>query len=126
MENAGTQRVTHLQTEYLQMQEIVEKRRRKRRKGLIRRLTAFALIFTAVCVFMISALVSQNNRLNSALAQKSKLEKNLGAQTQSAAQLKQRIDLLHDKNYIGEIARRDYLLSKKGEIIFSKPTTGGR
>ncbi|GGL64209.1 FtsB family cell division protein [Sporolactobacillus putidus] len=126
MENAGIQRVTRLQTDYVQSLEIIEKRRKKRRKGLIRRLAAFAVAFTAICVFMVSSLVSQTHSLDSAQAQKSKLEKKLSAQNAHDGQLKQRIHLLNDKNYIGEVARRDYLLSKNGEIIFSKPSTDGR
>ncbi|MDD9150702.1 MULTISPECIES: FtsB family cell division protein [unclassified Sporolactobacillus] len=125
MENAGTQRVAHLHTDYAQSLEIIEKRQKKRRKGLIRRLIAFAVVFVAVCIFMVSSLVAQTHRLNGALAQKAKLEKSLNAQNVYDSQLKQRIRLLNDKNYIGEVARRDYLLSKNGEVIFSKSSIDG-
>ncbi|RYL88192.1 DivIC [Sporolactobacillus sp. THM7-4] len=121
MENARNQRVTQIQTDYVQSQELIRKRKIKRRRGLIRRLAAFALVFTVVCFLMVSSLVSQSNKLNTAVAQKTDLQKKLKASSDDARQLKQRIRLLHDKQYIGEIARRDYLLSGKGEIIFSKP-----
>ncbi|TGA96534.1 DivIC [Sporolactobacillus shoreae] len=120
MSQAEQQRVMHLRTEYVQSQEIAGKRKMKHRRGLIRRLIAFAVIVGAVCAFMLSSLASQGHQLNSALGQKAVLEKQLSASEQNAAQLKKHIQLLHDNNYIGEIVRRDYLLSKKGEIIFSK------
>ncbi|MDF2909208.1 MAG: DivIC [Sporolactobacillus laevolacticus] len=121
MESAGAGRVTRLQTSYLQSQEMNEKRRRKRRKGLVRRLVAFFVVFALACTFMISSLLSQSHHLSQALETKAGLEKQLVDSKQQASALKKRIQLLHNKKYIGEIARRDYLLSNKGEIIFSKP-----
>ncbi|MFX3619037.1 MAG: septum formation initiator family protein [Sporolactobacillus sp.] len=113
--------VTPLQTEYLQSQQIVEKRKEKRRRGLFRRLTVFTVLFTIVCVVMAVSLISQSREINSVVKQKQTLEKQIAASTDNAKKLKQHIKLLHNKQYIGEIARHDYLLSKKGEIIFSKP-----
>ncbi|MFT8318652.1 MAG: septum formation initiator family protein [Sporolactobacillus sp.] len=113
--------VTPLQTEYLQSQQIVEKRKEKRRRGLFRRLTVFTVLFTIVCVVMAVSLISQSREINNVVKQKQTLEKQIAASTDNAKKLKQHIKLLHNKQYIGEIARHDYLLSKKGEIIFSKP-----
>lgn len=125
MNQAESQRVMHLQTDYFRSQEIAEKRVRKHRKGLIRRLIAFAIIVAAAGSFMLSSLASQGHQLNRTLEQKAALEKQVSVSEQNIAQLKKRINLLHNKNYIGEIARQDYLLSKKGEIIFSKPSHSG-
>lgn len=113
--------VTPLQTEYLQSQQIVEKRKEKRRRGLLRRLTVFAVLFMIVCAVMVASLISQTREINSAVKQKQTLEKQVTVSTTEAKKLKKRVKLLHNKQYIGEIARHDYLLSKKGEIIFSKP-----
>lgn len=121
MESAGVERVTRLQNNYLQSQEMNEKRKRKRHKGLIRRLTAFFIVFALACAFMISSLISQSHKLNAASQEKISLQKQLNQSKSQAVELKKRISLLHNKKYIGEIARRDYLLSNKGEIIFSKP-----
>lgn len=123
MNQSGAQRVTHLRTEYVQSREIAEKRNIKRRRGLIRRLTAFAVIFTVACSAMLSVLNAQGRQLDQAVSRQSSLEKQISASQDDVAQLKERIQRLHDKKYIGEIARRDYLMSDsdKGEIIFSKP-----
>jgi cell division protein DivIC len=120
-----TERVTKLRSPYIQSREIAEKRKEKRRKGLRRRLVAFAVVFTAICSLMIWSLSVQIGRLNAAEAQKAALEKQVDTSQQRTGQLKKRIRLLNDKKYIGEIARQDYLLSKKGEIIFSKPDKSG-
>lgn len=121
MKAANINDVAHIRTDYVQSQELYEKIKAKRRKGLIRRLIAFAVIFAIVASFMVSSILSQSNRLSGMAVQKEHLEKKLQSSKKDTKVLKQHIRLLHDKDYIGEIARRDYLLSKKGEIIFSKP-----
>ncbi|MCL1632474.1 septum formation initiator family protein [Sporolactobacillus sp. CPB3-1] len=121
MESAGAERVTRLQTQYLHTHELDEKRKRKRRRGLIRRLIAFFVVFALACTFMITTLFSQSHKLSQAGREKVSLQKQLTQSKSQAVDLKKRIQLLHNKEYIGEVARRDYLLSKKGEIIFAKP-----
>ncbi len=121
MERAGVERVTRLQNNYLQSHELNEKRKRKRQKGLMRRLLAFFVVFALLSTFMISSLISQSHQINEATQTKKSLQKQLSQSKHEASDVKKRIKLLHDKDYIGEIARRDYLLSNKGEIIFSKP-----
>lgn len=118
-------RIAHLQNEYLQSQQIAEQKRQHRRKGLIHRLMAFAILFMLVCSVMVGSLISQAGKYHRIEGQKQALEKKVNASVAQAEQLKKRIKLLHNKQYIGEIARHDYLLSKKGEIIFSKPENGG-
>ncbi|RYM04883.1 DivIC [Sporolactobacillus sp. THM7-7] len=125
MESTRVRPVTPIRTDYVQSQEILMKRNKRRLKGLIRRLIAFTVIFAAVCFFMVSSLVSQSKKIDAAQAEKSQLKQKVEAADKQTGQLKKRIHLLHDKDYVGEIARRDLLLSKKGEIIFSKPKTNG-
>lgn len=121
MNEPGSQRVRHLRTDYVQSLEIAEKRLRKRRKGLIRRLITFCVLVIIAGSFMVSSLLSQGHQLAKALDQKTALEKQISMSQKNASQLNKRIRLLHDKNYIGELVRKNYLLSKKDEIIFSKP-----
>jgi Septum formation initiator len=121
MNQPEMQRVRHLRTDYSQSQEIAEKRIRKRRKGLIRRLIVFCIVVILAGAFMFSSLFSQGHQLAKALDQKAALEKQISMSQKNVGQLNKRIRLLHDKNYIGELVRKNYLLSKKDEIIFSKP-----
>ncbi|GAY77660.1 cell division protein DivIC [Sporolactobacillus inulinus] len=99
----------------------MKKRKRKRQKGLMRRLLAFLVVFALLSTFMISSLISQSHQINEAMQTKKGLQKQLNQSKHEASDVKKRIKLLHDKDYIGEIARRDYLLSNKGEIIFQNP-----
>lgn len=121
MNEPGSQRVRHLQTDYVQSLEIAEKRLRKRRKGLIRRLITFGVFVILAGSFMVSTLLSQGHQLAKATDQKTALEKQISNAQGKETLLKKRINLLHDKKYIGELVRKNYLLSKKDEIIFSKP-----
>ncbi|RYL89833.1 septum formation initiator family protein [Sporolactobacillus sp. Y61] len=123
MDQMVSQRVTRLRTEYVQTREIAEKRKKKRRRGLIRRLAAFAVVFTVICTVMAASLVAQGHQMDQALAHKAALEKQIDTSDKHISQLKKEITLLHDDDYIGQIARRDYLMSDqdKNEIIFSRP-----
>jgi cell division protein DivIC len=121
MNEPDRQRVRHLRTDYVQSREIAEKRFRKRRKGLIRRLITFCLVVILAGSFMFSSLLSQSRQLAKADDQKTTLEKQIAKAQDKENVLKKRIRLLHDKNYIGQLVRKNYLLSKKDEIIFSKP-----
>ncbi|MFD2617459.1 FtsB family cell division protein [Terrilactibacillus laevilacticus] len=120
MKAARTTDVRHIRSEYVQSQEVYEKFRKKRRKGLMRRLVAFGIVLTVIVGFLTSIISSKSDQIDSKLTQKEHLEQKLRASKEDEKALKHNIRLLHDKDYIGDIARRDFLLSKKGEIIFSK------
>jgi cell division protein DivIC len=55
--------------------------------------------------------------------QKLEANKELASAASEEKSLQRQIKLLHDKNYIGELAREKYLMSKKGEIIFASPNS---
>ncbi|MFT8872647.1 MAG: septum formation initiator family protein [Sporolactobacillus sp.] len=115
--------VTKLVNGYLPSEQVAEKRRRKRRRALFRRLTVFLALFAAACVWMVSSLVSQAHDMTRYDAQKQQLNRQLQDSMRQTSQLRHRVKLLHNKEYIGEIARQDCLLSKDGEIIFSKSSS---
>lgn len=124
MRYSRTQRIAQVRAESVRPLEMVEKRKRNRRRGLIRRLIAFSVLFGVVAALMLTTLFSQAGRLDAASQQKNQLEKKLTESKKESGQLQKQINLLHDKEYIGEIARRDLLLSGDGEIIFEVP--GGK
>ncbi|TCP22534.1 cell division protein DivIC [Scopulibacillus darangshiensis] len=123
MKAEGRSRVAQIRPEYTKSKEIHEKVRRKRRKGLMRRLAAFAVLFMLIVGSMVSYIFTQTGQISEKNAQKEQLQQKLDDSKKQEAKLKHNIRLLHDKDYIGEIARRDFLLSKDGEIIFSQPDT---
>ncbi|WP_158077188.1 FtsB family cell division protein [Caenibacillus caldisaponilyticus] len=114
-------RVTQLHSDYVASREVYEKWRRKRRKGLIRRLVAFFVLFGLVTAAMVNVLQSQYARLHEMNDQKAEVEKRLSDVKDEQKALRREIQLLHNDDYLGKLIRRDYYMSKNGEIIFASP-----
>lgn len=123
MESAKRSRVSQIRPEYARSKQIDDKRRKKHKRGLIRRLVAFAVLFVFVIVSMGTTLTHQAVAIHEKESQKAALAKKVNHSVKKEADLKHKISLLHNKDYLGELARKDFLLSKKGEVIFSKPGT---
>lgn len=121
MESAKRSRVAQIRPEYVRSKEIYEKKRKKRKRGLVRRLAAFAILFTFIVAGMVTTLSHQSSKINQKEAQKTQLAKKLDESVKKEKSLKHKITLLHNKDYIGELARKEFLLSKDGEVIFSSP-----
>lgn len=96
-----------------------EKINTKKRRGLIRRLTVFTAAALFISYVLVSTLVSQASALEAKAEEKKQLEQELAALNKDEKQLKEEIVKLNDDEYIAKIARRDYFLSEKGEIIFN-------
>ncbi|MFC7394741.1 FtsB family cell division protein [Scopulibacillus cellulosilyticus] len=123
MNPTGKFGVTSINTDYVASKEIHEKKMRKRRKGLIRRLTVFVIILAVVVGGMVSVILSQRSQIEQKETQKEQLEKKLKDEKHNEKVYRSKVRLLHNKDYIGELARKDFLLSKKGEIIFPSHDT---
>jgi cell division protein DivIC len=91
----------------------------QKRIGLIRRLTAFGILAAVISIFMISTLISQASAISDKKEEKARLTKQLAQMKQKEKHLKDEIVKLNDEEYIKKIARRDYFLSEKDEIIFN-------
>jgi cell division protein DivIC len=118
---SGGQGVSRIHNDYVTSKELSEKIRRKRRRGLIRRLLAFAILL-AFCIGSLSTIIhNQYEKMGLIQQQKLQVNNQLASANSEEKSLQLQIKLLHDKNYIGELAREKYLMSKKGEIIFASP-----
>jgi cell division protein DivIC len=113
------EKVTKLNSPYYISQEQKEKMLQRRRKGLIRRLTVFGILVAVVSYVMISTLFSQAAALDEKLKEKKRLQHELTELKKEQKLLEEEIVKLNDDEYIAKIARRDYFLSKDGEIIFN-------
>src|SRR5690625_2306615 len=93
-------------------------RNRRRKKRLIQRLV-FA---SAVIVITFGVLLTYHLKQRSLNADKQEQYEELTEQItileQEEKELLEEIDLLNDEEYILDIARTNYFLSKKGELIF--------
>ncbi|WP_026673670.1 FtsB family cell division protein [Alkalihalobacterium bogoriense] len=94
---------------------------KRKKRGLIRRLSALFIIGAAVGSVTIMTIHTQAKSLNEIEEQKQVLEQELKQLEAEQAFLEQEIINYNDMEYIAEIARRDYFLSKEGEILFKLP-----
>ncbi len=106
---------------YMQEKQVYEKIKRRRRRGLYRRLIAYSIITVILSVSFISVLFSQYELLSEKKLEKEQLEKQLEMVKEEEQNLREEIKKLNDYEYIGELARRDYFFSDEGEIIFTFP-----
>lgn len=114
-------RVTKLHSGYVKEQERNERIATKRKRLIIRRLAVFLLFASLISYFMISTLVSQASSLEEIKEEQQQLHAELKALKKDETILKEEIVKLNDDEYIAKLARKDYFLSDKGEIIFNIP-----
>ena len=86
-----------------------------------RRLAVFFVVATAVCIVLVSTMVSQNARLAEKEAQKTKVQEELMTVQEQQKMLELQIAKLQDDEYIAKLARKEYFSSEAGEIIFTIP-----
>jgi cell division protein DivIC len=93
----------------------------RKKKLLMRRLTTFFVCAAVIGFIMISTLISQSSTLKEKRAEKENLDGQLLALEKQEAELQDQISKLNDEEYLAKLARKDLLLSQKGEIIFNIP-----
>ncbi|WP_108672119.1 FtsB family cell division protein [Peribacillus acanthi] len=116
-------KVTKMETAYVNQQISKVQASSKKRKGLFRRLVFFGIIAAVLSVLAVSTLISQAAVLDEKEKEKAILDKELSKLEKKQTLLEEEIIKLNDDEYIAKIARRDYFLSNKGEIIFNLPKT---
>ncbi|MFD1706512.1 septum formation initiator family protein [Siminovitchia sediminis] len=113
--------VTTLENNYTIEQEIAARSAARRKKLLIRRLSVFFVFSLLVCTLLISTLVSREAALKAKETEKAKAEERLTELEKQQLRLENEIVKLNDDEYIAKLARSEYFLSDKGEIIFNIP-----
>ncbi|REJ19134.1 MAG: cell division protein DIVIC [Caldibacillus debilis] len=106
---------------YMNHEQVKKKIYERRRKLLIRRLTAFFAVAFVVLYFYSSALISQSELLDGKRKELEAAEKQYEQLKDRQAVLKDEIKKLQDEEYIGKFARKEYFLSGENEIIFAPP-----
>lgn len=118
MKSAQQGKVKELNSYYIEQQEKVIGQKSKTHKGLIRRLSVLGIFVAIVIVVTGLTLYSQKSILDDKLAKNQQLEADFAYQQLVERDLHDEIESLNNLEYISEIARRDYYLTKPGEIIF--------
>ncbi|WP_325048968.1 FtsB family cell division protein [Peribacillus saganii] len=110
-----------IQSPYVKQHEKKVQTGEKKRRGLIRRLTLYAVFAVVLSIASASALISQAAVLEEKTAEKKNLQEKLDKLENKEVLLEEEIVKLNDDDYIAKIARKDYFLSNKGEVIFNLP-----
>lgn len=110
-----------MENAYTKQQMMKEKVMARRKKLLFRRLAVFGIIALASVYLLVSTLILRNHQLEVKQAEKAKLEKKLADLKKKKTYLQDEVVKLNDDNYIAKLARSEYFLSEKGEIIFNIP-----
>ncbi|MCR2823390.1 FtsB family cell division protein [Lederbergia panacisoli] len=113
--------ITSLETNYMKQQEVIMRRTAKRKKLLIRRLSIFLILTVALSYLIISTFIFRSDVLEAKKKEEAKLEKTLAELEKKQSSLENEIVKLNDDDYIAKLARSEYFLSEKGEIIFNIP-----
>jgi cell division protein DivIC len=121
MSAVRSRNISKLQTQYAIQQESMEVSTKKKRQLLYRRLTAFFVMAGVISFFMISTYLSQLSALEEKETEKKQLEKQLSGLEKKKQILEEEIIKLNDDEYIAKLARKEYFLSEKNEIIFNLP-----
>ncbi|MFJ7367693.1 septum formation initiator family protein [Peribacillus frigoritolerans] len=121
MSSLRKRKVAKIENPYVAQQEKKVQTVEKKKRGLMRRLTLYSVFAAVFLIFAVSTLITQNVALDEKVQQKQELKGKLAKLKKDETLLKEEIVKLNDDDYIAKIARRDYFLSEKGEIIFTLP-----
>ncbi|MED3776598.1 septum formation initiator family protein [Geobacillus stearothermophilus] len=113
--------VTKLASTYAAKQEEKQRRASRRRRILAIRFAFWSLLLAVVASVLVYALHLQAKTVDAKRAEKERLTKQLAELKRQKKQMKEEMKRLHDDDYIAELARKKYYLSKDGEIIFVLP-----
>ena len=113
--------VASIQTEYVRSLQKKEERIHARKVRLYRRLTVYAIAAMIILGTLTHTFISQKQALSVKEQKKVELLAELEEVTAEQEMLKRQIVKLSDDDYIAKLARKNYFLSDKNEIIFSTP-----
>ncbi|MGC4378607.1 septum formation initiator family protein [Fictibacillus sp. Mic-4] len=111
--------ITELNSSYVKEHHLLKRKEAKRKRGLIRRLTLFAIVALVFAFVIISTISRQTAAIEEKEQQQKQLEGKLQHLKGKKAQLKDKVHKLNDPDYILEIARRDLFMTEKGETLFN-------
>ncbi|MFY0778811.1 septum formation initiator family protein [Peribacillus simplex] len=121
MSSLRKRKVAKIENPYVAQEEKKVQTVEKKKRGLMRRLTLYSVFAAVFLILAVPTLITQNVALDEKVQQKEELKGKLAKLEKDETLLKEEIVKLNDDDYIAKIARRDYFLSEKGEIIFTLP-----
>lgn len=120
-EGKSPARIAAIHTEYVHSLQQKVERKKARKIRLYRRLTVFALIAIVILGVLTHTFVEQKKMLALKEQEKTELLADIKDAEEEHELLTRNIANLNDDEYIAKLARQEYFLSEKDEIIFSMP-----
>lgn len=116
--NKREQRIYSIRSEYMEQYERQQKRNQRRKRSLIQRLVIAGVLMLATVAYMVHYHLEQRSVYSEKLKEYEALQSEMSELKKTEEELKEEIKLLSDEDYILEIARTNYFLTKEGELIF--------
>lgn len=110
--------IAKIQSEYMNQYNAKVGREQRRKKRLMQRLIMFSMVVVVVFGMLTMYHINQRSLHAEKAEEFEQLQKQMAFLEKQENELQEEIDLLSDKEYILDIARTNYFLSKKGELIF--------
>lgn len=118
MARVNRKNVERMESTYMDHYDMKVERMKRRKKRFIRRFSLVSLAMLAGFVFLFTYHINQRTTYSNTLEQYNELSEQMDGLVTKEQELLEEIELLKDEDYILDIARSSYFLSKKGEIIF--------
>lgn len=113
--------VASIETEYVRSLQKKEIWRNKQKKRLRKKLFFYALVAFVVFGGLTNMYIQQKQTLQDKEQEKAETLAKLEEAKDEQEHLKLQLVKLDDEDYIAKLARKEYFLSNKNEIIFSVP-----
>lgn len=86
-----------------------------------RRLTIWFVVCTIFVAWAVIQLLQQTEKIAEKQSELAQTELKLQQTTEMKQELEATIERLHDPEYVDELARKEYYMTREGEIIFVDP-----
>lgn len=113
--------VASIRNDYVRSVERNEKRQMAHKVRLFRRLAVFGLVVMLATIWIGSTIYAQSQTMTEKEQLREEAQLALKEVEREQLQLKEQIILLNDDEYIAKLAKKEFFVSEKGEIIFTLP-----
>lgn len=120
-ERKSAKNIATIKNEYVHSLQQKKDRRKAQRTGLYRRLAVFGVIAVIAFSVLTYKFISQKKILVVKAEEREVLLTELAEKEEEQVMLTGQLAKLNDDEYIAKLARQEYFLSDKNEIIFSLP-----
>ncbi|WLR41935.1 septum formation initiator family protein [Bacillus carboniphilus] len=124
MSAARDEKIKQLQSQYASEREKSQKLNKKKKKGLIRRLTLLSLVAIITFTVISTTLIRQSISIDKQEEKKRELNDKLEQLVTEEEKLNQQIENLNDDEYIEKLAKDVFKVSRDGEILLNSNKQG--